>query len=105
MTPEQAKTLGISYPQGVTIPSVDADIDACQKIATDQPDQRNQCFADLDKKLMEDGRPLGPVPVGQEHHGDGEHRDQVGVRPVLRLPVVHADGREQQRDGSFLING
>jgi peptide/nickel transport system substrate-binding protein len=60
MTPEQAKTLGIPYPQGVTIPSVDADIDACQKIATDQPDQRNQCFADLDKKLMETAAPWVP---------------------------------------------
>ena len=30
-----------------------ADIDACQEITLDQPDQRNQCFADLDKKIME----------------------------------------------------
>jgi peptide/nickel transport system substrate-binding protein len=60
MTPEQAKTLGIPYPKGVTIPSVDADIDACQKIANDQPDQRNQCFADIDKKLMETAPPWAP---------------------------------------------
>jgi peptide/nickel transport system substrate-binding protein len=60
MTPDQAKTLGIPYPKGVTIPSVDADIDACQKIANDQPDQRNQCFADIDKKLMETALPWVP---------------------------------------------
>jgi len=60
ITPDQAKTLGIPYPSGVTIPSVDADIDACQKIATDQPDQRNQCFADIDKKLMETAAPWVP---------------------------------------------
>ena len=53
MTSEQAKSLGISIPSGVTIPSVDGDIDACQEITLDQPDQRNQCFADLDKKIME----------------------------------------------------
>ena len=72
MTSEQAKSLGIEIPSGVTIPSVDADIDACQEIALDKPDERNQCFADLDKKLMEEVAPLGPVPVGQEHHGHGD---------------------------------
>jgi peptide/nickel transport system substrate-binding protein len=60
LTSEQAKSLGIEIPSGVTIPSVDADIDACQKIANDQPDQRNQCFADLDKKLMEEALPWVP---------------------------------------------
>jgi peptide/nickel transport system substrate-binding protein len=60
LTPDEAKTLGIPYPSGVTIPSVDADIDACQKIANDQPDQRNQCFADIDKKLMETAAPWVP---------------------------------------------
>jgi peptide/nickel transport system substrate-binding protein len=60
MTPEQAETLGIEYPEGVTIPSVDADIDACQKIPNTEPDQRNQCFADLDKKMMEESAPWVP---------------------------------------------
>jgi peptide/nickel transport system substrate-binding protein len=55
MTPEQAQSLGIEYPEGVTIPSVDADVDACQKIPNTEPDQRNTCFADLDKKIMEEG--------------------------------------------------
>jgi peptide/nickel transport system substrate-binding protein len=60
MTPEQASNLGIKYPEGVTIPSVDADVDACQKIPNTQADQRNQCFADIDKKMMEESVPWVP---------------------------------------------
>jgi len=60
MTPDQAKTLGIPYPSGVTIPSVDADIDACQKIPAEQKDQSTQCYADIDKKLMEEDVPWVP---------------------------------------------
>jgi ABC-type oligopeptide transport system substrate-binding subunit len=60
MTPDQAKTLGIPYPKGTTIPSVDADIDACQKIPADQKDQSTQCYADIDKKLMEEAVPWVP---------------------------------------------
>ena len=60
LTPDQAKTLGIPYPSGVTIPSVDADIDACQKIPAEQKDQSTQCYADIDKKLMEQDVPWVP---------------------------------------------
>ena len=60
LTPDQAKTLGIPYPSGVTIPSVDADIDACQKIPAEQKDQSTQCYADIDKKLMEEDVPWVP---------------------------------------------
>jgi peptide/nickel transport system substrate-binding protein len=60
MTPAQAKTLGIPYPSGVTIPSVNADIDACQKIPAGQKDQSTQCWADIDKKLMEQDVPWVP---------------------------------------------
>ena len=60
LTADQAKSLGVSIPSGVTIPSVDADIDACQKIPATQADQRNQCFADIDKKLMEEDAPWVP---------------------------------------------
>jgi peptide/nickel transport system substrate-binding protein len=60
LTPEKAKELGIKYPQGVTIPSVDGDVDVCQKIPNTQADQRNQCFADIDKKLMEKDVPWVP---------------------------------------------
>jgi ABC-type transport system substrate-binding protein len=60
MTKAQAAELGIEYPEGVTIPSVDADIDACQEIALDKPDDRNQCYADFDKKVMEEAVPWIP---------------------------------------------
>jgi peptide/nickel transport system substrate-binding protein len=52
LTPEKAAELGINYPSGVQIPNVTADIDACQQL-TDF-DQRTTCFANLDKKLMEE---------------------------------------------------
>ena len=60
LKPEQAQNLGIEYPEGVTIPNFDADIDNCQKIPNTEPDQRNQCYADLDKKIMEEGVPWIP---------------------------------------------
>jgi peptide/nickel transport system substrate-binding protein len=60
LTKEKASEVGIPYPEGVTIPSIDADIDACQQIALDKPDDRNQCYADLDKKLMEESLPWVP---------------------------------------------
>jgi hypothetical protein len=60
LTPEKAEELGIDYPSGTQIPSVDADIDACQKIPGNQPDQRNECYANLDKKLMEEMAPWVP---------------------------------------------
>ena len=60
LKPDQAKSLGVSIPAGVTIPSVDADVDACQKIPATQADQRNECFANIDKKLMETAAPWVP---------------------------------------------
>jgi peptide/nickel transport system substrate-binding protein len=60
LKPEQAKGFGIKYPEGVTIPSVDADIAACQEIPNTEPDQRNDCYANLDKKLMEEAVPWVP---------------------------------------------
>jgi ABC-type transport system substrate-binding protein len=51
LTPDKASELGIPYPSGVQIPNVTADIDTCQ--AKTDFDQRTTCFADLDKKLME----------------------------------------------------
>jgi peptide/nickel transport system substrate-binding protein len=60
LTKEQASTLGIPYPSGITIPSVDGDVDTCQKIPIEQKDQRDECFANIDKKLMEDVVPWVP---------------------------------------------
>jgi peptide/nickel transport system substrate-binding protein len=58
LTPEQAsdKDLGIT---GTTtgIPSVDADIDQCNKLTGDE---RQQCWIDLDAKLMEEVVPWAP---------------------------------------------
>jgi peptide/nickel transport system substrate-binding protein len=60
ITPKQASEFGVKLPSGAQIPSVDADIDACQKISNTQPDQRNDCYANLDKKLMEQVVPWVP---------------------------------------------
>jgi ABC-type transport system substrate-binding protein len=60
LTREQASELGIKYPEGVTIPSVDADVDECQKIPNTDADQRNECFANIDKKMMEEAVPWIP---------------------------------------------
>ena len=60
LKPEQARELGIEYPEGVTIPNFDADIDRCQDIPNTEADQRNQCYADLDRKIMEQGVPWIP---------------------------------------------
>lgn len=60
LTPAKAQELGVSIPSGVTVPSVDSDVDACQKIPATQADQRNECFANIDKKLMEEAAPWVP---------------------------------------------
>jgi peptide/nickel transport system substrate-binding protein len=60
LTPQQVSEFGVKLPSGAQIPSVDADVDACQKISNAEPDQRNDCFANLDKKLMEQVVPWVP---------------------------------------------
>jgi peptide/nickel transport system substrate-binding protein len=54
----KASELGIKIPAGVQIPNVDTDVNACQEVT--DVDQRNTCFADLDKKLMEQVVPWVP---------------------------------------------
>jgi ABC-type transport system substrate-binding protein len=54
----KASELGIKFPAGAQVPNVDTDVNACQE-KTDI-DQRNTCFADLDKKLMEQVVPWVP---------------------------------------------
>ena len=56
VTPEQAQEIGA---QGTVegIPNVDADIDACNEL---MGDERNTCWEDLDKKLMEEIVPWVP---------------------------------------------
>jgi len=57
LTEEQAKEIGIDYPEG-GVPSVDADIDAC--IAITDLDERTDCWGTLDKKVMEEVVPWVP---------------------------------------------
>ncbi len=47
-------------PQGVTIPSVDADIDACQEIALDQAGPAQPVLRRHRQEADGGGRPLGP---------------------------------------------
>jgi len=56
LTPDQVKEFKV---EGTTtgIPSVDADIDACNVLLGDE---RNTCWEDLDKKLMETVVPWVP---------------------------------------------
>jgi peptide/nickel transport system substrate-binding protein len=56
LTKAKAKECGIPYP-AQPVPSVDKDIDACIPL---QGQERLQCWADLDKKLMEDVVPWVP---------------------------------------------
>jgi peptide/nickel transport system substrate-binding protein len=57
MTQQQASTFGVQYPG--SIPSVDADVAACEKLAGDDPN-RTTCWVNLDKKLMEQVVPWVP---------------------------------------------
>ena len=57
ITPEQAKKLGAKG-NFENVPSVDADIEACQKLT--DTEEREQCWQDLDKKLMEEVVPWIP---------------------------------------------
>jgi peptide/nickel transport system substrate-binding protein len=58
MTQKQAAAFGVQYPPE-TIPNVDADVDACEKLAGDDP-ARTTCWVNLDKKLMEQVVPWVP---------------------------------------------
>jgi peptide/nickel transport system substrate-binding protein len=57
MTQQQAATFGVQYPG--SIPSVDADVANCEKLAGNDPN-RTTCWVNLDKKLMEQVVPWVP---------------------------------------------
>jgi peptide/nickel transport system substrate-binding protein len=59
LTPSKAGELGVGFPQGATIPSVDGDVARCEQIPATNPD-RTACWVDLDKKLMEQVVPWVP---------------------------------------------
>jgi peptide/nickel transport system substrate-binding protein len=61
LTADQAAELKVDYPAG-GLPSVDADIERCQAIPASDADARMGCWADFDKKLMEQVVPW--VPLG-----------------------------------------
>jgi peptide/nickel transport system substrate-binding protein len=54
----KASELGVKTPSGAQIPNLDADVNTCQE--TTDLNQRFTCFADLDKKLMEQAVPWVP---------------------------------------------
>jgi ABC-type transport system substrate-binding protein len=61
LTPEKAKELGIKVPPGMTFPSVDADLAACNKISVEeQAEERTACFVEIDKKIMTEVVPWVP---------------------------------------------
>jgi peptide/nickel transport system substrate-binding protein len=58
LTPEMAKEIGVTYPDQ-PIPSVDAEIDACEAITVGT--ERNTCWADLERTVMADVVPIAPL--------------------------------------------
>jgi peptide/nickel transport system substrate-binding protein len=60
LTPDKAAELKVDYPAG-GVPSVDADIERCQAIPASDADARMGCWADFDKKLMEQVVPWVPL--------------------------------------------
>jgi peptide/nickel transport system substrate-binding protein len=58
MTQKQAADFGVQYPPQ-TIPGVDSDVAACEKLAGDDP-ARTTCWVNLDRKLMEQVVPWVP---------------------------------------------
>jgi peptide/nickel transport system substrate-binding protein len=58
MTRKQAADFGVQYPPE-TIPGVDADVNACEKLAGEDP-ARTTCWVNLDRKLMEQVVPWVP---------------------------------------------
>jgi peptide/nickel transport system substrate-binding protein len=63
LTPSMASKLGIAYPAGASIPSVDRDIDACEQVPAGDP-ARTTCWVNFDKKLMEQVVPWVPYLWG-----------------------------------------
>ncbi len=59
LTPSKARDLGIPFPQGATVPSVDTDVANCEQIPATNP-ERTTCWVNVDKKLMEQVVPWVP---------------------------------------------
>jgi hypothetical protein len=63
LTRAQARELDVPYPRG-GVPSIDAGIDRCSSIVDD--DERLDCWADLDREVME--RVVPWVPYLDANH-------------------------------------
>ena len=63
LTPSMASKLGIDFPSGAAIPSVDSDINGCEQIPAGDP-SRISCWSSFDKKLMEQVVPWVPYLWG-----------------------------------------
>ncbi len=59
LTPSKAAEVGAKMPSGATIPNVDSNIDACEKIQATDP-ARTTCWANFDKTVMETAVPWVP---------------------------------------------
>ncbi len=66
LTPALAHQLGVKIPAGVTIPSVDAKIAACDAIPTGS--DRQSCWIALDKYVMESVVPWAPYLTQHDIH-------------------------------------
>jgi len=58
LTPQKAQQIGIQYPVGETIPSLDAKIDACEVISSGSA--RQACWANFEESTMQNVVPLVP---------------------------------------------
>jgi hypothetical protein len=66
LTPALAHQLGVKIPAGVSIPSIDAKVAACDAIPTG--DARQSCWIALDKYVMESVVPWVPYLTQHDIH-------------------------------------
>lgn len=103
LTPDLANELGVTQALSAAgtltgIPTVDADIDACNEVL--DPDERLTCWADLDRKLMEEVVPWVPyldatnVDIISEHVTKYEY-DQFSGEAGFAHVAVDADAQVQ----------
>jgi peptide/nickel transport system substrate-binding protein len=59
LTPSKAGSVGAKIPAGGSIPNVDTDINACEKVPATDP-SRTTCWTSLDRKVMETAVPWVP---------------------------------------------
>jgi hypothetical protein len=96
LTPSIASKLGVKIPAGTNIPNLDADINCCQKIPATDP-SCTACWADLDKKLMEQAVPWIPYlfgldkPVWEQYGRFVKHLFAQGMGQWVVTAVFNGD--------------